>query len=433
MIDFCTSNFEVTFEIERFYLALESQQRHLNMSKQYGLILSKNTSKKKPVSSAFNEDSSDEDEETKAIVSGGTDWMKRKLASGSSQNAKSGATGRGTKLKAQTKLEMQRAMEEDPTVFQYDEVYDKMEADKVEQMSKKKDKDRKPRYIANLLKQAEVRTKENERRIERQVQKEREAEGDEFADKEKFVTSAYRKKMEEMEQLEEEERKKDAIEKMLDVTKQKDMSGFYRHLYRQTMGEEKGQSSASSKEIVLDDKDEENTSTNDNTELKMTKKSKPSQRSYRRRDEEGEKDHDKASQSSSCESSSASSAEDDEKESQANEETEKRRMENDKLRREELRKQREKRERRKRRIEEGRDTSSESEEEVDDASGGAMNQELKEEDPTKKSCPDEESRTRKPKEPKRDIWKKVTVGELFEAALQRYLIRKAERGSRFPW
>ena len=33
----------------------------------------------------------------------------------------------------------------------------------------------------------------------------------------------------------------DMIEDMLTVTKQKDMSGFYRHLYRQTMGEEKGQ------------------------------------------------------------------------------------------------------------------------------------------------------------------------------------------------
>ena len=31
------------------------------------------------------------------------------------------------------------------------------------------------------------------------------------------------------------------MEDMLTVTKQKDMAGFYRHLYRQTMGEEKGQ------------------------------------------------------------------------------------------------------------------------------------------------------------------------------------------------
>ena len=101
--------------------------------------------------------------------------------------------------------------------------------------------DRKPKYIANLLKQAEVRERERERRVERKVQKEREAEGEEFKDKESFVTSAYRKKMEEMEKAEAEEARKEEIEKILDVRKQKDMSGFYRHLYRQTMGEEKGQ------------------------------------------------------------------------------------------------------------------------------------------------------------------------------------------------
>ena len=67
-----------------------------------------------------------------------------------------------------------------------------MEAAKVEQSGKKKVVDRKPKYIANLLKHAEIRNQEEERRKERKVQKEREAEGDEFADKEKFVTSAYR-------------------------------------------------------------------------------------------------------------------------------------------------------------------------------------------------------------------------------------------------
>ena len=191
------------------------------MSKQYGLILPKSKSKAGPsglkpkVASVFNDDSSD-DEDTKAVVSGGTDWMKRKLASA---NSKSGATGVGTKIKSQTKMEMKKALEHDPTVFQYgmysyrvilisdffsygrrvllisDEVYDQMEAAKEEKVTQKKDIDRKPRYITNLLKQAEIREKENERRIERKVQKEREAEGDEFADKEQFVTSSYRRKM----------------------------------------------------------------------------------------------------------------------------------------------------------------------------------------------------------------------------------------------
>ena len=217
--------------------------------KQYGLILPKSkagTSKK--IASVFNDDSSDDDE-TNAIVSGGTDWMKRKLGSKSSVNAKSGATGRETQIKSQTKIEMQKALEEDPSVFQYDEVYDQMEATKAEQMAQKKCKDRKPRYITHLLKEAEKRVKENERRIERQVQKEREAEGEEFADKEKFVTSAYRKKMEELQKLDEEDKRREAIENMLDVTKQKDMSGFYRHLYRQKMGEEKGQNEPKEEDI----------------------------------------------------------------------------------------------------------------------------------------------------------------------------------------
>merc|ERR1712107_63950 len=88
---------------------------------------------------------------------------------------------------------------------------------------------------------ADQRQKEFERRIERQVQKEREAEGDMYADKESFVTSAYRKKMEEMAEQEEEDARQARIEAALDVTKQNNMDGFYRHLYRQTMGEEKGQ------------------------------------------------------------------------------------------------------------------------------------------------------------------------------------------------
>merc|ERR1712018_766348 len=166
------------------------------------------------------------------------DWMKKKL---STKNSRSGATGMGTKTKPRTEAELKKAQELDPTIFLYDENVEIDKAAKEKEVASKKEVDRKPKYIANLLKHAKVREKENERRIERQVQKERDAEGDEFADKEKFVTSAYRKKMEEMQKLDAEDKRQDAIENMLDVTKQKDMSGFYRHIYRQTMGEEKGQ------------------------------------------------------------------------------------------------------------------------------------------------------------------------------------------------
>ena len=50
---------------------------------------------------------------------------------------------------------------------QYDEVFDKMEETKAAESGKKKVIDRKPKYISNLLKQAEVRNQEEERRKER--------------------------------------------------------------------------------------------------------------------------------------------------------------------------------------------------------------------------------------------------------------------------
>lgn len=72
----------------------------------------------------------------------------------------------------------EKAVEEDPTVFQYDEVYDEMDSKRKFQKLARKDIDKNPKYISKLLAAAEKRKIENERRIERQVQKEREAEGD---------------------------------------------------------------------------------------------------------------------------------------------------------------------------------------------------------------------------------------------------------------
>ena len=92
-------------------------------NKQFGLILPKSkqgtsSNVKKPVANVFKQDSSSEDDETKAVVSGGTDWMKRKIASGATVNAKSGATGLGTKITSHHVLMKQKALEEDPTIFQ---------------------------------------------------------------------------------------------------------------------------------------------------------------------------------------------------------------------------------------------------------------------------------------------------------------------------
>lgn len=127
---------------------------------------------------------------------------------------------------------MQKALKEDPTIFQYDEVYDEMERTKEEEKSSKK-VERKAKYIDNLLKSADLRKKEQELRKDKMIQKEIEAEEAMYSGKERFVTSSYKAKLEEMKKFEEEQKNQDRLESIGDVTKQKDMSGFYRHLFRQ--------------------------------------------------------------------------------------------------------------------------------------------------------------------------------------------------------
>lgn len=169
------------------------------------------------LSNIFEDDNASDDDD-------GTDWVRKALK----------AEGEKNKMKKQTKLDIQKALNEDPTIYQYDEVYDDMERTK-SQLDTNKHKEKKARYIENLLKTAERRKKEQEHRIERMVQKEREAEGEMYADKESFVTSAYRTKLEEFKKMQEEEDRMSRLEAIGDVTKQQDMSGFYRHLYQQTV------------------------------------------------------------------------------------------------------------------------------------------------------------------------------------------------------
>ncbi|XP_058531950.1 nuclear speckle splicing regulatory protein 1 isoform X2 [Ochotona princeps] len=139
----------------------------------------------------------------------------------------------------QTKLEIQKALAEDSTVYEYDSIYDEMQKKKEESNPRLLlSKDRKPKYIHNLLKAVEIRKKEQEKRMEKKIQREREMEKGEFDDKEAFVTSAYKKKLQERAEEEEREKRAAALEARLDVTKQKDLSGFYRHLLNQAVGEE---------------------------------------------------------------------------------------------------------------------------------------------------------------------------------------------------
>lgn len=138
--------------------------------------------------------------------------------------------------KRRAKIIQDDALKEDPTIFQYDEVYDEMAANREEAKKAKTTEVKEAKYINRLMVAAEKRKLENESRMERKVQKERDAEGDKYSDKEVFVTSAYRAKLEALKKAEEESRREEYLEQIGDVTKQKDLGGFYRHFYEQKLG-----------------------------------------------------------------------------------------------------------------------------------------------------------------------------------------------------
>ena len=102
----------------------------------------------------------------------------------------------------------QAAEAQDASIYDYDGVYDSF---KVEPKARaEEDADRRPKYFDALQRAADVRERDKQIAEERRLKRERDAEGDEFADKEKFVTEAYRKQQEENRRLEEEEKKREA-------------------------------------------------------------------------------------------------------------------------------------------------------------------------------------------------------------------------------
>ena len=106
------------------------------------------------------------------------------------------------------------AQDLDPNIYDYDAVYDSLHV-KPASSTSTADIEKKPKYMGKLLAAAEVRKRDQLRAKEKMLAKERELEGDEFADKEKFVTGAYKRQQEEMRRLEEEEvqREKEAEER----------------------------------------------------------------------------------------------------------------------------------------------------------------------------------------------------------------------------
>jgi coiled-coil domain-containing protein 55 len=113
------------------------------------------------------------------------------------------------------------------SVYDYDGAYDSFKASTATDPSPKKE-ERSSKYIGDLLRASKKRERERDVIYERKLAKEQ-AEEDAQADyqgKEKFITKAYKRKLEERKQWEQEEKEKDREEEENDVTKQSAGTAF---------------------------------------------------------------------------------------------------------------------------------------------------------------------------------------------------------------
>ncbi|KAF2270005.1 hypothetical protein CC78DRAFT_557447 [Lojkania enalia] len=124
----------------------------------------------------------------------------------------------------------QEAMELDPSLYDYDTAYDAIHAQTTAKRAAEREDaaEKRPKYMQSLFESAEVRKKDQLRARDKLLQREREAEGDEFADKEKFVTGAYKQQQEETRKAEEEEKKKQEAEE--ERRRKTGMQGFHRQM-----------------------------------------------------------------------------------------------------------------------------------------------------------------------------------------------------------
>jgi coiled-coil domain-containing protein 55 len=124
----------------------------------------------------------------------------------------------------------QEAVQGDASLYDYDAAYDALHAKSAAKAAAERDDaaQRRPKYMDALFESAEQRKKDQLRARDKLLQREREAEGDDFADKDKFVTGAYKTQQEEARKAEEEEKKRQEAEE--EKKKKFGMQGFHKQM-----------------------------------------------------------------------------------------------------------------------------------------------------------------------------------------------------------
>ena len=190
---------------------------------------SKNKKKPKLVNLFANDESSDEENDDNR---NGTMSEAERAKKRHNEEIKRQQEAAQAKGDAEAKEIYEKALKEDPNVFAYDDALTDIEKGREATLREKDGEkiERKSRYIAQLKEAADFRKREQDVTYERRLMKERENEDELYGDKEKFITSAYRKKLEEDEKWKKEELEREQREKEREVQGKSDMTSFYANL-----------------------------------------------------------------------------------------------------------------------------------------------------------------------------------------------------------
>ena len=190
---------------------------------------SKNKKKPKLVNLFANDESSDEENDDNR---NGTMSEAERAKKRHNEEIKRQQEAAQAKGDAEAKEIYEKALKEDPNVFAYDDALTDIQKGREATLREKDGEkiERKSRYIAQLKEAADFRKREQDVTYERRLMKEREKEDELYGDKEKFITSAYRKKLEEDEKWKKEELEREQREKEREVQGKSDMTSFYANL-----------------------------------------------------------------------------------------------------------------------------------------------------------------------------------------------------------
>lgn len=225
-------------------------------------MLLKSRKRTREVKSAFEEE--DEDDEKEEVQQAKNHGASAKQSARKAQIR--AVNARLKQAERQTGLQAERAVAEAreqgmENAFHYDQGFEEFSSSakqkrKEEQEMKNQQEPKKSLYISRLLETARQRDLQHEIAIEKAKRKEREAESEQLGGgaSEVFVTSAYKKRLEERAQFEQAERMRENEEKK---EKEQGMGRFYGHLLgsitndTQTAPEEKPHTQAANNEATL--------------------------------------------------------------------------------------------------------------------------------------------------------------------------------------